>query len=417
MRTTRIIPLLLVPPLLVCLSLSLFAQATRPPTPSATQTSTAPKKPTLAVLPFTPLTGDTKEKDLADRLRFAVAQKLSSDMNANAANGVYDRLDNVQIDQLISALEISFAKAPPDDEDIQKLLAAIDTQFTIAGTVKGRQLTLTLYQNATQVKTATTAIPPDSDSPKLAVEKILTDLTGTAFAHIRDVEADHSDAKAEARFASRANLVPDPGFEPAAKDPKKAAANWEAILGDQHYAPPLLTATDAANLAQDAVAVVPKSVVRQASALVGSGSKKSELKAEDSDQFCLLMRISKHTAENNGLACESTWIPVEQGTKYRFTVQYHSTGPTARLFLKGFAEKPDQFSDPKKPETSRREFYRAQVLPRQKNAGWELIEMDFTPSTQKTTDPKIQWLKVDLYIYLTAGDVFFDDVVVKKLDE
>jgi hypothetical protein len=38
----------------------------------------------------------------------------------------------------------------------------------------------------------------------------------------------------------------------------------------------------------------------------------------------------------------------------------------------------------------RREYYRAQVLPRQKNAGWELIEMDFTPGTLKATDPKIQ---------------------------
>ena len=43
--------------------------------------------------------------------------------------------------------------------------------------------------------------------------------------------------------------------------------------------------------------------------------------------------------------------------------------------------------------------------------------MDFTPGTLKPTDPKIQWLRVDLYIYLSPGDVYFDDVTVKKLDE
>ena len=83
------------------------------------------------------------------------------------------------------------------------------------------------------------------------------------------------------------------------------------------------------------------------------------------DDYCLLMRLSKNIAENNGLACESTWIPVEHNKKYRFTALYHSTGPTARLFLKGFAEKPDQFSDPKNPDSTRHEIYRANPPPRQ----------------------------------------------------
>src|SRR6185295_7998142 len=107
-----------------------------------------------------------------------------------------------------------------------------------------RRLTLTLYQAATLSKTASVDIPSDKESPKLAVEKVLTDLTGTAFAHIRDVEADHSDPKVEARFASRPNLVNDPGFELAARDPGKAASNWQAILGPNHYPPPLISAAE-----------------------------------------------------------------------------------------------------------------------------------------------------------------------------
>jgi hypothetical protein len=129
-----------------------------------------------------------------------------------------------------------------------------------------------------------------------------------------------------------------------------------------------------------------------------------------------MMRMSKQVAESSGLACESAWIPIKPGKRYRFTALYHSTGPTARLFLKGFAEKPDQFSDPKNPASMRREYYRTQILPRHKNAAWDLIEMDFTPVALKPTDPNIQWLRVDLYIYLAPGDVFFDDVTLKKLD-
>ena len=40
----------------------------------------------------------------------------------------------------------------------------------------------------------------------------------------------------------------------------------------------------------------------------------------------------------------------------------------------------------------------------------------FTPATLKPADPKIQWLRVDLYIYFAPGDVFFDNVTLKKLD-
>src|SRR4051812_21623617 len=79
----------------------------------SSRAATKAGKPTLAVLPFVPSSGDTKDREFAERVRVAVAQKLSSDMNANAANGAYDRMDNVQVDQLVSALEISFLKQTP----------------------------------------------------------------------------------------------------------------------------------------------------------------------------------------------------------------------------------------------------------------------------------------------------------------
>jgi hypothetical protein len=368
-----------------------------------TQSAPAPKKLTLAVLPFVPTATDAKSKDLAERMRFAVSQKLSTDTNAITANGPYSRLDNVQVDQLISALGLSFLPTrEPSRDELQSLLTALDCDFVIAGKLQNRTLTLTLYDRGTATNTSTIDIPPDNESPKLAVEKILTDLTGTAFARIRDKEVDHSDPKVEARFAANPNLVPDPTYDLAATDPKNIAINWETMLRADTYAPPLLTANAARAPAPDRAAIVPASV---------AGDPKNP------NGNVLMMRMSKNIAETNGLAVQSTWIPVEHGKKYRFTARYKSNGPTARIFLKGFGTQADAFATSADPSTTRREFYRAQILPRPKNSAFENIEMDFTPSTFKSTDPQIQWLRIDLYVYLHEGDIYFDDIVLKKIDE
>jgi hypothetical protein len=371
----------------------------KPPAASAP----AQKKPTLAVLPF--VGSNDKEKELAEQMRFAVSQKIVNDADGG---GKFDRMDNVQVEQMISALGIPWAAGGsagpgtlPDADDLEKVLTTLGTDKIIAGTVKGRKLTLMLYEGATLVKTAAVEIPSARESPKLAVEKVLTDLTGATFAHMRTLEADHSNPAVEKRFAANPNLVTDPDFAAAAKDKKTTEAAWDAILGPNHYAPPLLTAEKALQLGEDQVAVVPRSVAD----------------AREKNGYCLMMRMSKNVAESNGLACESTWIPVTAGKKYRFTCRYYSQGPTARLFLKGFAYKPDQYGDKNDPEAVRREYYRAQVAPRNKNSGFELIEMDFTPSSLKPTDPKIEWMRVDLYVYLHPGTIFFDDIVMKKLDE
>jgi len=356
------------------------------------------KLPTLAVLPF--VGGDAKEQKLAERMRFAVSQKIVNDADFGKGPNQFSRMDNVKVEEMISALQIPWAAGGsggagtlPDEEDLEKLLAALGTDKTIAGIVKGRKLTLILYEGARLTRTASVEIPSDKESPKLAVEQVLSELTGAKFVHMRDVEADHSDAAAEKRFAGRKNLVTDPGFEEGGK-------TWDTILGAEHYAPPVIGADEAAKLAEDRAAIVPKSVA-----------------VKGAQGHCLMMKMSKNTAENNGLACVSTWIAVEAGKKYRFSCEYLSHGPTARLFLKGFAVRADQYGDKSDPEAVRREYYRAQVAPRKSNKEFELIEMDFTPSSLKAGDPKIEWMRVDLYVYLTAGVIYFDDVVMKKLDE
>jgi hypothetical protein len=383
---------------LTTVTLLMLLTAIRAPAQDASDPAPLPTRKTLAVLPF--VGGTDAEKALAERMRFAVSQKLANDANGGHT---FDRLDNVQVDQTLSALQIPWG-ATADwaaEDDMQKVISTLGTDATVAGMVKQRTLTLRLYTGAVLAKTAAVDIPSDKESPKLAIEHVLSDLTGATFAHMRDVEADHSDPAAEKRFAQRPNLVIDSGFEAAANASGQKATAWTAILGPDHYAPPLLSERSAKTLGEDRVAIVPTSVAGDSSATTG---------------HCLMMRMSKNVAESNGLACVSIWIPVTQGKKYRFSVKYHSEGPTARLFLKGFAYKPDAFGDKSDPEAVRREYYRAQVLPRSANPKFELIEMDFTPDTLKPTDPPIQWMRLDLYVYLTPGDIFFDDVVLKQLD-
>jgi hypothetical protein len=362
-----------------------------------------PHKTTLAVLPF--FAASEKDKPLADKMRFAVSQKMSND--ANGGNQ-FDRLDNVQVEQLVSALQLPWETYTPEnlpsDDDLQKLLSTLNVDKTIMGWVKNRTLTLRLYDGQIISKTASVDIPSDKESPKAAVQKILTDLTGVSFAQLRLVEADHSNPAVEKRFAERPNLVLDPGFELAAGTSDHLAANWHKILASEDKPVALISAADAEKVPEDSVVIVPKSV---------AGDPK------DAKGHCLMMRMSKNIAENNGLACISTWIPVDNNKKYRFAVRYLSKGPTARLFLKGFGYQPDQYGGGAKkndPEATRRQYYEAEVLPRKENKSWETIDMDITPSPLKATYPQIEWMRLDLYIYLTPGDIFFDDVTLKKID-
>lgn len=362
-------------------------------TPLLLHAQTQPAKTTLAVLPF--IYATDADKPLAEKMRFAVSKKLSR-------SGNFDRKDNVEVDQTLSALQIPMSTQLPSDDDLTRALQTLGTDQSILGQVCNRTLTLTLYTKTTPTKSAKVDIPPGTDSPKLAVESILTALTATQFEHIREVEADHSDPKLDTALARAKNLVLDPDFSAAATDPSHSATKWSTLLGADEIHPPLVTADDALNhLAPDNAAIFP--LKPQASSV--------------KPEYALLMRMSKNVAENNGLACVSTWIPVTNNTRYRFSCKYKSDGPTLHLFLKGFAQKPDQFGDKSDPEATRREYYRYQVVPRGKAENWTLIEADFTPSVQKPEYPPIQWLRIDLYIYLAPGDVQFKDITLKKFPD
>jgi hypothetical protein len=348
----------------------------------------AGKPPSLAVLPFVPATRSAKT--LAQRMRFAVAKKLSR-------NGHYKRVADHNVNMMIDALQIPWTP-PVTTADIQTVIKALATDQTVAGFVNGRRLTLELFVGTKLTRTVADTIPPDNTSPRLTIEKMLTNLCDVQFHHVRSWQIDPSPAL-EKIFNKRPNLVKDADFG-GAEISGGRAADWDVFLFKQDYHPILISKSAAKTLAANHAAIVPQSVV-----------------SPHATGFCLMLRTNLAIAQSNGLACESTWIPVMQGDRYRFIVQYHSNGPRIRIFINGFAYHPDQFSSADNPASQRREIYRCQVLPVGKNNGWSRTGIDFTPQSIKALRKKypIRWVRIDFYSYLNAGDAFFRDVELKNI--
>ncbi len=369
----------LVPLLLTVLLPSGFVNAT-----SAAQ----PALPSLAVLPFVPAT--RTDKNLASRMRFAVAKKMSRD-------GHYKRIDDHDVNMMINALQMPWTP-PVTTANIQSVIQSLATDQTVAGFITGRRLTLELFIGTKLTKTVSATIPPNNTSPRLTIEKMLTDLCRIQFHHVRSWQIDPS-AALKKIFSGRPNLVKDPEFNGAAHAGSRAV-DWDVFLMKQDYHPPLLSKAGAQGLAENRAAIVPQSVV-----------------TPTARGYCLMLRTDVTIAQSNGLACESTWIPVIQGHRYRFMVQYHSDGPRIRIFINGFAYSPDQFSTANNLASQRREIYRCQVLPVTKNSAWSQTGIDFTPQSLKGMRKKlpIRWVRIDFYSYLNPGNAFFRNVQLKDI--
>ncbi len=351
-------------------------------------TTAKSQSPTLAVLPFVPATRSAKS--LARRMRFAVAQKMSRD-------GHYNRLDNHDVNVMIDTLQMPWTP-PVTTKDIQTVIKALATDQTVAGFVQGRRLTLELFVGTTLTKTVSATIPPNNTSPRLTIEKMLTDLANVQFHHVRSWQINPSPALKKL-FNTRPDLVPDSNFAQAVRF-GNIARRWDVFLLKQDYHPPLLTVAQAKTLPVNRAAIVPQSVVTP-------GAR----------GYCLMLRTNLFIAQNNGLACESTWIPVTQGHRYRFEVQYHSTAPRIRIFINGFDYNPDQFSRANNRASQRREIYRCQVLPVTQNTGWSQTGIDFTPEALKGMRKQhpVKWVRIDFFSYLNAGDAFFRSVQLRDI--
>ena len=122
----------------------------------------------------------------------------------------------------------------------------------------------------------------------------------------------------------------------------------------------------------------------------------------------LIMNLSRNTAENNGLVARSAFLPIKPNVRYRLAFRYRSDGPTQRVFVKGFTLTPDISG-----EKTEREIYRRQVPPSGATDGqWKDVTVDLNP--QHNTFP-VKLLRIDLYAYLSPGQIAFDDVVLKEV--
>lgn len=120
---------------------------------------------------------------------------------------------------------------------------------------------------------------------------------------------------------------------------------------------------------------------------------------------CLAYAMTRETADGTGIAVLSDYLPVEEGAHYRAACEILSRGPKVILFVKGYAE----------VEGQRREVFnhQARYYP-EKPGRWERRGTEaFSPQHPLA---KVRWLRVMLYAYHPAGEVFFDNVSVRKVE-
>ncbi len=181
-------------------------------------------------------------------------------------------------------------------------------------------------------------------------------------------------------WAANPNLVPNPRF---AND-----SPWTVLYMDQKYpAPPSGKLPDV-----DKVCIL-----------------KVPGEAGNPPHNVLAMNLSKDCAENNGMACLSEFIKIEPKTRYRLQFKYKSEGPSLHVFVKGYTMARSAVGT----GVEKRECYKRQVPPSGATGGkWVQVVDDMNP--QNPTYP-VQYLRIDLYAYLTPGIVEFDDIQLKAV--
>jgi hypothetical protein len=211
------------------------------------------------------------------------------------------------------------------------------------------------------------------------LEELLATLPDVEFEH--PVESSITDdPAAKALWAKNPNLVVDGTFA--------EAGHWDGIYQSEKY---------------------PVEISDKMPEL----DKVSILKAGGIDKRnALAFNLSLDDAQNNGLACLSDPIKIQPNTRYRIQFHYKSDGPTLHVFVKGYTLFPDAATG----QPTMRECYRRQVPPSGGTDGkWLTVIDDMNPQSHQGFP--VQELRVDLYAYLGAGTVLFDDVQLKAVGE
>ncbi|MEN6404933.1 MAG: hypothetical protein ABFC77_00525 [Thermoguttaceae bacterium] len=130
-----------------------------------------------------------------------------------------------------------------------------------------------------------------------------------------------------------------------------------------------------------------------------------------SDNQVVRFTLDKNVAENEGVMYYSQRFPIRPGATYRFQCRWRSNGPAVKVFVKCYDEQRGPYDAATKQP---REVYRCQMNLKGEPNVWNTHAEDFTPNHPRYS-PK--WGRVMLYAYLKPGEVEFDDVVVKLIQE
>lgn len=322
------------------------------------------EKPKVAVFPL----GGSADPDLRDKVGFSLRAKLDR-------QGTYDPIDGPSMKDLVAGRDTPITFDTALDE-VKALAHDAGATVLIWGELNDKTLKLHVYDSRTPA-TPPSNLQKNIDQPtdlRFAIEEVLQTLPGIApFEHPSESSV-QDDPAAAAAWKSNPNLVPHGDFEGS-----DASTAWNALLAADKYNPPV--SPDVPDV--DRIAIIP-----------------------DPDQphnHVLAMNISKNIAENNGLACISSPMPIQPATRYRLQFRYKSDGPILHVFVKGYATVAGE----------EREVYRRQVPPSNPTDGkWVTITDDMNPQNGRVA---VQSLRIDLYAYLKPGIAMFDDVVLKAV--
>ncbi len=125
---------------------------------------------------------------------------------------------------------------------------------------------------------------------------------------------------------------------------------------------------------------------------------------------CIRFGVPKYIAETYGVLCYSPYFEIERDATYRASVDVKTLGPVPKIFVKTYAEiSPGDW----------REVYRYHKYRVPATETWKtFVTHDFCP-TEKVKKLHHRYIptrgRVMLYAYLRPGEIYFDNIVVKRV--
>ena len=300
----------------LCLSFAWLASSALADAP-ATQLAVQ-QKVEVAIFPLAGTAADTAR----DQVGFALRMKLDR-------TGIYEAIDGPTMQDMANGQTIDAATPAKTVEDLSsdsKPQVIMWGQLDTAGDTTTLKLNLLDLRQPDAKPVEIDKHWNDPTQIRFRLEELLATLPGVEFEHPAE-NGVTDDPAARALWAKNPNLVVNGTFA--------LPGHWDGIYQSEEYPVEI----------SDHMPAVDKVCI---------------VKAKGPDnRNVLAMNLSLNAAQNNGLACLSDAIKIEQNTRYRIQYRYKSDGPTLHVFVKGYTLFPDAATG--KPVM--RECYRRQVPP------------------------------------------------------